>query len=381
MFRHIWELNGTRSYYYFFTENCSYNMLWLLEAGRPSLNLRKHFTYQVIPLETVHVAKEEGIIDSYHYRPSKRTKLLKYEKLIEKKYIQLPIDLVNSKIKAQDIESNKSIEINQKRYVLESAIEYLEYQYSKSKIKKDKYLELFHALTTQRAKLGMTQELNIKVPPNPIHSHRAIRAQIGVGEKEGDIVSYLGIRPAYHDLEDNNYGFLRGTQIEFLNLLVSSSKKETKIEKATIFSVVSLAQRSEFFNSFSWRAKIGWDNDYLTTKPTFNLNIGVGTSWGNKDAFTYFLVDPLFYLNDTITTGIGGSVGINFDRFKSFNTNIEFTQRIYENSTNQMLIQATQGIKTSQNTQIVLKYNYKDKLIDEHKKKEETYRVMFKYYF
>jgi len=381
MLRHIWELNGTRSYYYFFTNNCSYNMLWLLEAGRPSLHLRKHFTYQVIPLETVHVAQEEGIIDSYHYRPSKRTKLLKYEKLITKKYIQLPIKLVNSQIQAQDIEEDKSIAINQKRYILESAIEYLEYQYSRNKIKKDKYLELFHEFTTERAKLGMTQELHIKVPPNPIYSHHAIRAQLGVGKKEGDIVTYLGIRPAYHDLEDNNYGFLRGTQIEFLNLLVSSSKKETKVEKATLFSVVSLAQRSEFFNSFSWRAKIGWDNDYLTTKPTFNLNIGVGASWGNKEAFTYFLIDPLFYLHDTITTGLGGSIGINFDRSKTFNTNIEFTQRIYENSTNQMLIQANQGIKTSQNTQIVLKYDYKDKLIAKHKKKEETYKVMFKYYF
>jgi len=381
MFRHIWEMNDTRSFYYFFTNNCSYNMLWLLESGRPSLELRKHFLYQVIPLETVHVAKEEGLIASYHYRPSKRTRLLKYETLIEKKYIHLPRELVNAQITAKKIIRDKSIKINQKRYILESAVEYLEYQYSKSKIKKNNYLELFHEFTTQRAKLGMTQKLDIKTPPNPIYGHRAIRTQVGVGEKEGNIVSYLGIRPAYHDLEDNNYGFLRGTQIEFLNFLLSSSKKETKIEKATLFSVVSLAQRSEFFPSFSWRGDIGWDNNYLTTKPTFHLNIGIGASWGDKNAFTYFLVDPLFYLSDTIKTGIGGSIGINFDRSKTFNTNIEVTQRIYDNGQTQMLIKAVQGIKTSQNTQIALKYNYQDKIISKKKQKEEAYTLMFKYYF
>lgn len=381
MFRHIWELQSTRSYYYFFTQNCAYNLLWLLESGRPSLHLRKHFLYQVIPLETLHVAKKEKIIKSYHYRASKRTKLLRYEKLIEKKYMHYPIELVNSKIRAKDIAGNKSIELNQKRYILESAIEYLEYQFSKGKIKKEKYLTLFHAFTMQRAKLGITKPLQIKTPANPIYSHRAIRTELGFGEKENDVTTYLGIRPAYHDLGDSDYGFLRGTQIEFLNLLISSSKKETKVEKATIVSIASLAQRSEFIKSFSWRGKIGWDNDYLTQNPTFHLDIGAGVSWGNRDAFVYFLVDPTLYLNSNVRTGIGGSAGINIDRFKNFNTSVEVTQRVYDNGINQLLIEANQGMRTSQNTQILLKYNYKDKLMAQQKEKEETYMMLFKYYF
>jgi len=68
MMRHIWEIENTYSWYYFFTENCSYNMLWLIEVANPEINLRKYFTYQVIPPETVHVVIEEvssqkGILD------------------------------------------------------------------------------------------------------------------------------------------------------------------------------------------------------------------------------------------------------------------------------------------------------------------------------
>ena len=80
MVRHIWELNETHSFYYLSTQNCSYNMLWFLEAARPELDLRSYFSFQVIPLETVHATKAEGVIKKHFYRPSKRTILLQYEK-------------------------------------------------------------------------------------------------------------------------------------------------------------------------------------------------------------------------------------------------------------------------------------------------------------
>ncbi|WP_297432957.1 DUF4105 domain-containing protein [Sulfurimonas sp.] len=381
MFRHIWELNGTHSHYYFFTNNCSYSMLWLIESARPTLDLRSKFTYQVIPLETVHVIKKAGIITSYNYRPSKRTKLLKYENLIDNKYVYLPIKLVNGSMKAKNIDANESINITQKQYILEAAIEYLEYQYSRGKVKKEDYLERFHELTTQRAKLGIGKSLQIKTPPNPVNGHRAVRLQAGVGVRDSKFISFLGVRPAYHDLEDSNYGFLRGTQIEFLNLLASYRADKMKIEEATIISIVSLAQRSEFFKSFSWRTKIGWDNDYLTTKPTFDFTIGAGYSWGNKLGYLYFLLDPLLYMENQPVSGLGGTVGFKIDKFKNFNTNVEFRQRYYDNGKEQLLINALQGVRISKNSQIVLKYDYKEKFKAKKMRNEQTFRLMFKYYF
>ena len=37
--------------------------------------------------------------------------------------------------------------------------------------------------------------------------------------------------------------------------------------------------------------------------------------------------------------------------------------------------------RTTQNTQIVLKYDYKDKIINDVLDDEQTIRVMFKYYY
>ena len=382
MFRHVWELNGTHSYYYFFTENCSYNMLWLLETARPSLHLREYFSYQVIPLETVHATESEKLIQAINYRPSKRTTLLRYEALIEKKYLQKPIELVEEKITTDDIITDESITLEQQRYILEAAIEYLEYQMSKAKIKKEKYLALFHTFTSMRAKLGRGKDIEIVRPADPLDSHRAVRTEFGIGSVDGNARTYLGIRPAYHDLEDSNYGFLRGTQIEFMDLLFSYSKeKDFKVEKATIVSIVSLAQRSSFFKSFSWRTKIGWDNDYLSDKTSFYGGVGAGYSWGNEFAYVYCLLDPLFYVENKFVGGLGGSIGLSVDKYKFMNTNIELTHRFYTTGQEQNIAKISQGFRVSQNIQILLNYDYKEKKVQNRSYNEDTVRAMLKYYF
>src|SRR6185503_9730088 len=72
---HIFEMDEIYSSYFFFSENCSYDLLFLLEAARPSLRLTDRFGWWVIPLDTIRVIKESGLIDSAVYRPSKSTKV------------------------------------------------------------------------------------------------------------------------------------------------------------------------------------------------------------------------------------------------------------------------------------------------------------------
>ncbi|MBU1657827.1 DUF4105 domain-containing protein, partial [bacterium] len=381
MVRHIWELNGTQSRYYFFTENCSYNMLWLIELARPSIHLREYFNYQVIPLETVHATKLEGIISNTNYRASKRSILLKYEKLIHPLYLHMPRELVNKKIILEDILNNEHMDIQQKRYILEAATEFLEYSFSKNDMNKEDYLELFYTISKKRAELGQGQKLNIEIPHNPINSHRAIKTTLSLGERNNETLGFLGIRPAYHDLEDSGYGFLRATQIEFLNLLFSYKENEVKVENATIISIVSLAQRSEFFDSFSWRTKFGWDNDYVNNKTNFISTVGFGYSWGNELAYLYGMAEPLFYVEDKLVSAMDGSIGLVIDAYPFMSTNFEAKRRYYDTGDAQWLIKVSQNFRLMQNLQMQFKYDYKQKYFLDNYEKEETYRASVNYYF
>ena len=61
MLYHIWELEGIGTDYYFFDENCSYHLLFLLEAARPSLQLTDAYGLWVIPIDTVKDMKAQGL--------------------------------------------------------------------------------------------------------------------------------------------------------------------------------------------------------------------------------------------------------------------------------------------------------------------------------
>jgi len=354
----------------------------MLEVARPSVKLRDKFGTVIIPLETVHIIKEAGMITEQHFRASKRSVLLEYEKLLDAKYIDVPKKIVHLEIKPEHIVQDATIDMQQKRYILESATEYLEYSYSKSELTKEEYLALFYKLSKQRATLGIGKKVLVKIPDNPAKSHRAIRAKVGYGVRDSKNIGFLGIRPAYHDLEDSAYGFLRGTQIEFLNIELSIDEDSSvKLENGTIISIVSLAQRSEFVDSFSWRAKFAFDRKYMDDNTNFIATVGGGMSWGNDFGYIYMMFDPLAYMEHELRIGIGSSIGFVIDKYSFMNTNFEGTSRFYDNGEQQYFYNASQNFRLSQNIQLQVKYDYIERYILNKNEYEDTLKVNINYYF
>ena len=68
---HAWETRTTYFDYYFIDENCSYQLLTLLEAAEPSLHLIDRFGGRVVPADTVRAVLEQpGLIRRVASRPS-----------------------------------------------------------------------------------------------------------------------------------------------------------------------------------------------------------------------------------------------------------------------------------------------------------------------
>ena len=276
---------------------------------------------------------------------------------------------------------DQNISLQQKQYIFEAAIEYLEYTYSRNEMTKEQYLERFYKLSSSRAQLGKGKILNFQHPQNPLESHRAVKTTIGGAFRDSHYYTLLGIRPAYHTLEDPQYGYLRGTQIEFLNIELGITKDSLKLEDLTVLSIKSIAQRTKLFSPFSWRTKFGWDNNYIDTKANFSASVGAGLSWGNELGYLYVMIDPLYYAAHKSTGGIGASIGFDLDGYKDLKTNVEFTQRYYDSGDEQLLISATQSVNISKNLQLKAKYEYKDKYTLAKKRQEDNYKVLLNYYF
>ncbi len=308
MYRHIWELGDAWSWYYFFDENCSYNILWLLEVARPSLNLRKKFIYQVNPPETLFVMRDAGLITKETYRPSRRAKLLAYERDMSFSDVRKAKKIAKGKLSAQSVADDENLALHQKQYILESSIEMSEYWYAKGKLEREDYTQIIHESASVRSKLGASEAVDIPTPNSPLMGNRGLRVSpmyFANADSGGITQQGLGLdfRLAYHDITDNDRGYLTGAQIEFLRILGytgvdSQNQMRAHIHHATILSLASFGMVSKFFTPFSYRLDTGFSRQFLHDTLRYYLALGGGLSTRiGHYSYVYYLLEPTLYFD------------------------------------------------------------------------------------
>ncbi len=393
MLMHIWEIHNKYAWYYFFDENCSYNMLWLLEIARPSVHLREYFWYQVAPPETIMAVEEEGLLKARQYRPSKRSVLMAYEQVLDSNGRVMAKAVANGEMPASAVASDTQMTLEMKQYVLEAAAELCEYYLIENVLDKEHYLQHFQAILSERATLGKAKPLSIPQPSNPDSAHHSARVRYQVGVRNGYGTNYLGIRGSYQDLGDSDEGMLWGTRIEFFDLLLfyemhqfyDYSKKQIDlsyhgdygIEYFTLFSLASYAPQSAFFHPISWRARFAWDRDYRPDLPVFSTHLAAGSTWGNETAFGYVLAEVTGYADKEGIGAIAPVVGLSFKESQSFKTVGEYSHRWYSDGMRQHLVSLTQLWRIAPSLAIKAMAEFKSREYED----EKSFKASFEYYF
>ena len=378
MILHIWELKDSFSWYYFFDENCSYNMLWLVEIARDTVHLREKFFYQVLPIETVFALDDENLIAKRHFRPSLRTKLLAYEKKLGSTNAHKVYQLGFNKIRVQSVLEDEHLSIAQKRTILDASSEFLEYLHIENKISTQEYKERFYDVLLARSSLKKGEKLSIKVPINPDKSHKSRRLSLQSASLNGYLQTLLAFRLTYHSLDDSDNGLLRGTQIESFNIVGSYSKEsEFQLEKATLLSLTSIAAHSTFFQPFSWRTHFGFDRDTLDNELVFQADIGGGYSFASDYGYIYMVADLFSYFDRVEHLGVSASLGLVLYESQNFKFNSEFTQRLYVDSNLQSLASLSQLY--SVNAYMALKLQYE--FVQQNPINKQTARFSLDLYF
>lgn len=377
MLRHMWEVEQAYSWYYFFTKNCSYKMLWMMESAREGLNIRKYFEFHVIPSETIRATLDESLVLKNNYRPARSSKLKAYSKELSKEDIEDVFQITSDTLQPSKYLQKSTASEQTQRYVLEASSEFVEYNYLKKDINSSVYKGRIHQILTTRASLGQGETIEIPIPVNPMLSHRSFRVTAESGIRNSQAIGFLGVRPANHDITDFDIGFLAGAQVEFMDLLFSYTKNEFKVEKATIVSAAALTPKSDFFQPSSWRFSLGFDRDYLSEKTDFRANYATGATWGDSEHYVYALADFLIYIDSNVRVGIGAVGGAVLHQGVDFKTNIEVSQRIYSTKETQLLFSASQKYRSSQNTAIGLSYEFVQKEFDDW----NTIKLSIDYFF
>ncbi len=211
---HIYEISDMYADYWFFSENCSYNILWLLELAREDIDLVHQFSMQVTPIDTIRMIEENSLIKERNFRASKTRKMKGLFSLIEDK--NSAVEYIHS---GEVILDNDNVQ--EAQATLELATEYLRHLHIDNKVDKKSYTKRLIAYLRQRSKLGKLEHNISYDVDDPLLGHDSVRLNFGSDNRGYGIV---GFKASYHGVEDIEEGYIPGAYINFLDFQVKAKK-------------------------------------------------------------------------------------------------------------------------------------------------------------
>ncbi len=275
---HLLELEGSYVPYYFLDDNCSYQILELLQVVRPSLGFTKRVTDAVIPLDSLKwIHQSPGLVTQIKYRPSLMTEwrhsykdLTHAEKRLLKKIVT-EIHGNSSDVMAANKDEMKNRTLVAQARLDESVLRYLsvrEYNLGKD-FSDEKYPWM-----VARSQLGkIYQTPDLPVPKNPVLSHGSQSLWLGLSnegqnhpeyrnshDNASNIQTFIEYRRAFHDLLSSEFGASAYSHMEVLGFQASLDLQEGKLSfsKFTFLKMLSTSSVNELERPLSWRLDSGW---------------------------------------------------------------------------------------------------------------------------
>ncbi len=325
MVLHIWDMQNIFSDYYFFDENCSYDLLFLIEAARPTVHLTdtvgQGTQFWVIPSDTIRQMRQNDLIESVRYRPSQATKISAISARLTGDDRELARELGLGLREPGDSMSTVLSPEDRMR-VLDLAADYVQYLASKHEVTEEVYKKRFLTILQARSNLGQTNEelYAIPQPIRPDDGHLPPKISLGGGCRSGSCYGEAGWRAAYHDLLDNDDGFIRGSQIDFLQIrgrYYGNNIDEARLESLRLIDIVSLSPWNRFFKPVSWKVATGVEQRTFTgdrDRLVAFVNGGAGITGQIGPALIFASVDGDLgagsAYQDSFAASAGGTAGI-----------------------------------------------------------------------
>lgn len=366
---HAFELKDSYSDYFFFKENCSYNILWLLEVARHDLDLVSHFTFKTVPLDSIKILKSYNLIKDSRFRYSNMRKMknILEEKIENKEHLKTYVN--------EEEPLNETLSADDKISYLDFKILYLQYQRANNEYDKDEYLKKYLKLLKERSSYNKASVYDIKTPFDPLNSHDS--AKISLFYDSTDSFE-LGLKPVYNDIYDISEGYLEGAYIDFFDLNIKKTKDENvKVDKFTLLKIKSLAQQDMIFKPLSWGIDLGYEHfkdqsDYLKIKPE------AGFTFGSEKNFIYTMIGSNVYYKDSDQLySLGSSIGFITNQFDAIKLGFRYSHDRYNKSLENNEFEISTTYKIEQNIALNIKY-INDNLYEEDK---ERIKAGVFYYF
>jgi hypothetical protein len=324
---HTWEMGNASFDYFYFKENCAYQILSLLDVARPDLHLTDRFWFYTFPTDGVRmIADAVGLVSEVTFRPSRATQIRRGREALSLDERRWLTRIVDDPAAAKDGEFTK-LPVRRQAMVLDVASDYLLYRMATTRADPKVYQKQNQSVLVARS------TLQVPSPGGPIEpftgppeqGHKIMRAGLGSGWREGEPFGELNFRLAFHDLLDPEYGYTPDAQIEVLGLALRyyPERRHTRVERLTVVDIVSLSPMNALFQSPSWKIATGFktlQHEDCRFCRVGNLDAGIGiaaeSAWFKREIYFGFAEAAAEYgsvLDRGYRVGAGATAGLLVD--------------------------------------------------------------------
>jgi hypothetical protein len=268
---HAWEMGAATFPYYFFSKNCSYQLLPALETVMPGRTLLEGSPQVVAPIDTLHaVLAQRGLVAGVAYRPSHSTNMRQRRSLLDRQERRAAEAFRRGRAEEGD-RLMSGMKPERRALILDSAQDYVLYKEGYSPDVPETVRSLERGILTRRAKID-APSLELAPPvwaAPPDEGHRRKRLQLGAGARNGGSFTEIGWRPGYQDLLDRPAGYLPGSQIESFSwrLRYDHDERQLYVRDLRVIEVLSAAPWDPWMRKPSWNMGMGLETAFELGKP------------------------------------------------------------------------------------------------------------------
>lgn len=335
--RHAYEMLISHFDYYFFSENCSYHLLSLLDVAYPDDPFTDHFNIWTIPVDTIKLLNDREMVSDVQFIPSSIRSLRARREQLQDTDGKLALEALDNGLDTIDTDlANLSPE--RQAGVLDLLSDYERYE----RLKRDPSAlgssVRERAILSRRSKLGVksTQAITPEPEASPDSGHGTSRVSLLYHDLEDSPNTIeLQFRPAYHDFRDPSAAFDDKASIELglIGIALDTDADEAFLRRFTIVSIESIEPRGDFFKPISWHTNLEWERPERTARHEFTFNVGAGLAFQSSPSTpTVFvfgesdLVDAPA-LSDRRQWRLGASAGAHWEPVQGFRMGVELDVR------------------------------------------------------
>lgn len=284
MIDHLWEVGNTYFYYYYFTENCSYNLLTLLEVANFDLELVKQLpSYYTIPSHTIRALhSSKGLIKKVTVKPSSRKKFDANFNSLSKPERKILLNAYERK-NLKEIKNYK--EKSKIAQILDVLVLYIDYMHSQEVLLgKGEISKWRNKVLAYRSKLGESKiqlENIVSESEAPHLGHMPRRFSVGSYKNKVTSGALVEHRFAMHSLMDSKVGQPSFATLEFFDIGAISLENKWYLNKLDVIELMTLNPVTEYSTPASLKVKLGWlgSSHRCGNCSLFSLSMSSGLSY------------------------------------------------------------------------------------------------------